>query len=342
VVPTARFGDFDFRVPKCTKTHAIHNKHIRNTYEETADKHKSEQEQYYDTSNMKLSSFLYYHIGFAASILSPWSIALGQEVRVNHYRKDGNTIFSGENLISRRNSVRRERESALFEQSWTNDASVQAEVQRKEELCAWGDYALGETLDFKSPNNVAFPSFDTNYWITEIKIKSLNSSTIKLTGKPPTARYYSFQTYTHNDLLTSVVGALADVNITLSDDGSFNIVINDGEATGDPQVNSLRGLPKGANAGTIVLMYRTYLPVPLTSPAGGVNLPLISIQTALDRELVDLEYCDEAEPAIDIIDDPGEYKTIVQLSKPPSGGVTYFRAPGRFTPYPNEDIAYRK
>jgi hypothetical protein len=294
---------------------------------------------------MQLSSFVAHHLGLiatAASISSPWSVALGQEVK--HYRKDGNTIFGGENednkvvknLRRDYDSVRRE--AAHFERSSANEARILAEVQITE-LCAWGDYALGETLDFKSPNNYFFPSFDTNYWITKIKIEDLASSIIKLTGKPPTARYYSFQTYTLDDQYSSVVGSLADVNITLAADGSFTILINKGEDTGDPLVNSMRGLPNGANAGTIVLMYRTYLPVPLTSPAGGVDLPLISIQRGLDGELADLEYCDDAQPTIEI-EEPAQHDTILQRSKLPSKSVTYFRTTGRFTPFPNNDIAY--
>jgi hypothetical protein len=302
---------------------------------------------------MKFSSFLH-HLGFAASISSPWSIALGQEV--NHYRNDENTIFSGKNKGNGSNlrnhySVQSLRGGeVLFEQSRNEfDSQVSnletwilADKDQEEKPCAWGDYALGETLDFESPNNYAFPSFDANYWVTKITIEDLASSTIKLTGKPPTARYYSFQTYTADDQYSSVVGAIADVNITLAADGSFTILINNGhDDTGDAQgVNSLRGLPNGANEGTIVLMYRTYLPVPLTSPAGGVNLPLISFRRGLDGgELVDLEYCNEAEPIIEI-KEPIEYETIVQRSKLPARSVEYFRTTGRFTPFPNEDIAY--
>jgi hypothetical protein len=176
--------------------------------------------------------------------------------------------------------------------------------------------------------------------ITPIKVKDLASTTIKLTGMPANARYYSLQTYTLDDQFSSVVGALADVNITLADDGSYTIVINDGKDTGDPQVNSMRGLPDGSTDGIIVLMYRTYLPIPLTSPAGGVDLPLISIQkdgVKIGGELVDWDYCDVPQPTIEI-QDPIEYKTKVQTATPED--ITYFRSPGRATPFPNEDVSY--
>ena len=65
-------------------------------------------------------------------------------------------------------------------------------------------------------------------WITPIKVKDLASTTIKLTGMPANARYYSLQTYTLDDQFSSVVGALADVNITMADTGSYTILINDG------------------------------------------------------------------------------------------------------------------
>jgi hypothetical protein len=293
-----------------------------------------------------------------------WSTAYGQELhqgagnvfRVENKDRKGSTVRRHKRIKKLRNSrysvqSAADNETEVLMELWMNDLDshmrnlrqwIRAEV-RKKSPCAWGLSILGETLHYLSAENIAFPSFDTNYWITPIKVKDLASTTIQLTGIPANARYYSMQTYTLDDQFSSVVGALADVNITLADDGSYTILINDGQDTGDPQVNSMRGLPDGSNDGIIVLMYRTYLPVPLTSPAGGVALPLISIQNDLKGdggELAAWDYCTEAEPTIEIQPLP-DYKTKVQISRLPEG-IEYFRSPGRSTPFPNEDVSYRK
>jgi hypothetical protein len=287
-----------------------------------------------------------------AIFISPGTVVYGQK---NYYRKSGNER-EGANARETRSNLRDRHlmqdemgtEATMMLQQWRDDFDsyvdrledlILAEVQKKKP-CAWGFSVLGETLDYKSPENVAFPAFDSNYWITPIKIKDLASSTIKVTGMPPAARYYSFQTYTLDDQFSSVVGALTDVDVTLADDGSFTILINDGEDTGGgSEMNSMRGLPEGSNEGIIILMYRTYLSVPLSSPAGGVDLPRISVQKGSDGELDDWRYCGEAEPIIEV-QDPGEYKTLLQLAKLPEEGITYFRSPGRSTPFPNNDIGY--
>ena len=99
---------------------------------------------------------------------SPWSTAYEH-------------VFKGENnarlqkrdkeLRNRHSSLQTEIEREVIMELWKNDLDsllrnlkqwIRVEV-RKKIPCAWGFNVLGETLNYLSINNLAFPSFDTNY-----------------------------------------------------------------------------------------------------------------------------------------------------------------------------------
>jgi hypothetical protein len=321
---------------------------------------------------MKISSsFLQRLLCFVAICTSSWPTACGQEEQQDHTIKSTDwkkyvrgavgavTKYSTQNEINggtnvrdvsaQQNKMDTIHPPVLAKSEWTNEVDLQvnavSEILRQQaeqdenRLCAWGLHALGGTLTYTSEANIAFPSLDSNYWVTPILVKDLATSTIKITGKAPTARYYSFQTYVLEDKFSSTVGALKDVDIIFGDD-EFTIFVTNGEhASGADQtkMNSLRGLPPGVNDGIIVLMYRTYEPKPFKSPAGGVHLPLISIER-LGGKLRELAYCDDPEPIIEV-EEPIEYKTKVQFPQLPPNPV-WFRTVGSITPFPNEDVAY--
>jgi hypothetical protein len=306
-----------------------------------------------DTSNMRLSTVLYHLNLFIVISFVSWSIAYGLhtgEIKNERETNDARRHKRFKKLRNHRHSaLQTEHEiEVIMEKLWMNDLDrlrewIRAEVQKKIP-CAWGINVLGETLNYYSVNNFVFPDFTSNYWVTAINVTGLSRSTIKLTGIPASARYWSLQTYTADDLFSSTVGALADVNTTLGDDGSYTILINDGKESRDPQVNSLQGLPDGLNNGIVVLMYRIYVPV--TSPAGGVDLPLISIQQddlnkgGRGGEMVVWDYCDVPQATIEI-HDPVDYATKLQRERLPDR-ITYFRSPGWATRFPNNDISYCK
>jgi hypothetical protein len=274
---------------------------------------------------MKLwSSPVHRLVGFVALFTSPWPVAVrGQEHNWRKYVRGVTTYIQNEQ--EKTSAVDNDSPSPNFSMfDWTNEVESQSialnELLRKQAdevdadenlLCAWGLYALGGTLTYTTNTNIAFPSLDSNYWVTAIRVQNLANSTIKLTGRVPSARYFSFQTYVLEDKFSSTIGALKDVDIKLDDNGdgeTYTIFVNDGPdpKEGTVAVNSLRGLPEGVNDGIIVLMYRTYEPKPFRSPAGGVHLPLISIQKfgkgSKKLPMRELKYCDDPEPIIRVED----------------------------------------
>jgi hypothetical protein len=190
---------------------------------------------------MKLSpSTLHRLFGFLAICIGQWPVAHGKEdfhlrrgaitkytnqqdeplevVRdipdshlsdLSSHQQDENTGWSPPALVNLELMSEMDIQTNTLADILRNQAT-QEDVNR---LCAWGLNALGGTLTYTSQTNIAFPSLDSNYWVTPILVQDLANTTIKITGRAPNARYYSFQTYVLEDKFSTTIGALKDVDM---------------------------------------------------------------------------------------------------------------------------------
>jgi len=156
--------------------------------------------------------------------------------------------------------------------------------------------------------NVFYPDENAKYWVSLIPM--LPGTRLRINGKYPNVRYFSFNVY---DPLLRPTDAIADFEISPDGDGQNPFVL-EGAKTGDSYTAYIEftGAPENPAPNTVYagefnlgetkapqplltgLFYRTYAPDEGFEFDGGVGLPILTLETAEgERELLPMADCVE-------------------------------------------------
>ena len=143
--------------------------------------------------------------------------------------------------------------------------------------CDWPVKSDADTL------NVAFPDEGANYWAAALP--PVPGARVRITGRYPRSRYFSFHVY---DATQTPVDSLLDRELDPSKGrnrfrektrrgGRYTAFLEFTDAPAEAPANTFYA-GTGKSAGVVI--YRTYVPDDPASPAGGVPLPRMTLETA--------------------------------------------------------------
>jgi hypothetical protein len=152
------------------------------------------------------------------------------------------------------------------------------------ESCSWGFTSNPDTV------NLAYPDLNATYW-AHVFIPAPGERLV-IKGQYPAARYFSFHVY---DATAVPLDSIYDAHIA-PDPGSANpyvaappsgsgdsytAYVDFSPAPSNPAPNTLYvgATPQGTPTPYAVLMYRVYVPRNPDSPAGGVPMPQLTLQS---------------------------------------------------------------
>jgi len=162
--------------------------------------------------------------------------------------------------------------------------------------CSWPVKGNSDLL------NVAFPDEGARYWLAAVA--PVGATRVKITGRYPDARYFSFHAY---DALQRPVSSIADRDMA-PDKGSRNPFTSRKAKPGGRYAAYLEFTDKpanpprntfytGANNPLGAIIYRVYVADDPASEAGSVPLPTLTVETADGAtKVVEFGQCEPASP----------------------------------------------
>ena len=143
--------------------------------------------------------------------------------------------------------------------------------------------------------NVAFPDTNATYWLSRFVVEP--GTQLVVTGSFPKARYFSFHTYhpggvpldsLYDAQIRPDAGARNPYVGRTSTNGRYTIRVVYGSKPAHPAANTVyagRTGVAGAPDPAGLLMLRVYVPTNPSSPAGGVPLPQVRLESATGQTL---------------------------------------------------------
>lgn len=197
--------------------------------------------------------------------------------------------------------------------------------------CAWPVKADEDTL------NVAYPDTNATYWATPFDLGA--GERLRIQGRFPQARYFSFITYESDG---NTVDVLTDSE-TQVDPGEGDVSYTvDVRTDGVDELNSLDAAPEpladgagGEASGTVIL--RVYLPQPADDATGGAGLPDVAVIDA-DGTSTPIETCAEPGASKEVEERVAAEGPATDRQAPPQ--PVFIRPDSVANLYPNPDNIY--